>query len=300
MRWPRTVGVLGAGALGTLFAHGLAALDDLRVILLARSLGPDSVEVEGKGRVEVLRETNPLVPVDLLIVLVKAYATEGALRWAAGAIGPNTVALTLQNGLGNVEALAAVVGAERVLAGITAQGAALLEPGLVRHGGLGATWIAPWQNGGRAAKVAQRVSEVLTRAGFITWVAGDARVLLWTKLAVNAAINPLTAILGVTNGELLAMPEARSLMERAAREAGAVAKAVGVDLQSDPAERAVEVAQATAANRSSMLQDMERGRRTEIQAINGAVVSIGTRAGVPTPVNETLTLLVREMERRRL
>lgn len=300
MIWPRRVGVLGAGALGTLFAHGLAGVDGITVILLARSPGPDWAGVEGRGRIQLLRETNPQEPVDLLIVLVKAYETDGALRWAAGAVGPETVALTLQNGMGNAEALAEAVGAGRVLAGTTSHGATLLEPGQARHGGTGPTRIAAWTPTGAAAEVAERVADLLGRAGFVTEVSGDARELLWSKLVVNAAINPLTALLGVPNGELLAIPEARQLMENAAREAGAVAAAVGVRLLEDPVERVRKVAHATASNRSSMLQDLQRGRRTEILAINGAVVAIGGEVGVATPVNEALTLLVRAVERQRL
>lgn len=302
--WPRTVGVLGAGALGSLFAHGLAAAarraegNGGEVMLLARSPGPDWVLVEGRERVFLRRVTNPVEPVDLLIVLVKAYATAGALRWAAGAVGPQTVALTLQNGLGNAEALAEVVGPERVLVGATVQGAALQEPGLVRHGGSGPTSIAPWIADGPAARAADQVARLLSRSGFSTEVRNDPQQMLWSKLVVNAAINPLTALLGIPNGVLLELPEASRLMESAAREVGAVAAALSIELGEDPVARTVAVARATAANRSSMLQDLERGRRTEVEAINGAVVEHGQARGVATPINETLSLLVRAMERR--
>ncbi|MFZ5814781.1 MAG: ketopantoate reductase family protein [Bacillota bacterium] len=300
--WPRSIGVLGAGALGTLFAHGLASRTlaaGTRVMLLARSPGPDSITIEGRTPVAVERVTNPQEPVDLLIVLVKAYATAGAMRWAAGAVGPQTIVLTLQNGLGNAEVLAAAVGPERVLVGTTAQGATLLEPGLVRNGGHGPTLIAPWLSQGPAAELAPHVSRLLSRAGFPSGVTPDAGVLLWSKLVVNAAINPLTALYGIPNGMLLERQELRRLMEAAAREAGGVAAALGIGLKEDPAERAVAVARATAVNRSSMLQDLERGRRTEIEAINGALVERALAIGLSVPVNETLTLLVREAERRR-
>jgi len=233
-------------------------------------------------------------PVDLLVVVVKAYATADALRWAvgAGAVGPDTVALTLQNGLGNAEVLAAALGPERVLAGTTAQGATLLAPGQVRHGGEGPTHIAPWVPGGPAAARADAVAALFTQAGLPTSVAPDPRPLLWAKLCVNCGINALTAILRVPNGGLLERPEARRLMELAAAEAGAVAAAEGVVLPADPVERTVAVARATGANRSSMLQDVERGRRTEVDAINGAVANRGRTAGVPTPVNAVLADLV--------
>lgn len=289
------VGILGAGALGSLFAYYLSSRTSSEVWLLARSPVPPVVTVAGEGTAPVRVVSAPSEPVDLLLVMVKAYATADALRWAAGAVGPETVALTLQNGLGNAEALAAVLGPGRVLAGTTAQGATLLAPGEVRHGGAGATHLAPWAPGGAAAALAPVVAALLEQAGFSVSEAADPRPLLWAKLAVNCGINALTALLRVPNGELLERPGARRLMEAAAAEAGAVAAAAGVQLSEDPVERVVQVARATAANRSSMLQDVERGRRTEVDAINGAVAERGRALGVTAPVNATLADLVRSL-----
>jgi len=289
------IGVLGAGALGTLFAYNLSSRTSCEVWLLARSPLPNQVSVVDAGTARVHVSTSPAEPVDLLLVMVKAYATADALRWAAGAIGPQTVALTLQNGLGNPEALAEALGPERVLAGTTAQGATLLAPGQVRHGGAGPTHLAPWAPGGLAAARAAEVADLLTTAGLPTTVAPDPRPLIWAKLAVNCGINALTAILRVPNGELLGRPGARRLMEAAAAEAGAVAAAAGITLAEDPVERVLQVARATAANRSSMLQDVERGRRTEVDAINGAVAERGRALGVPAPVNAALFDLVRSL-----
>lgn len=295
MRFAR-IGILGAGALGSLFAYFLASRTRSELWLLTRTALPGEVVVEGLGRTTVRVSTNPREPVDLLLVMVKAYATAQALRWAAPAIGPDTLALTLQNGLGNAEALAAAVGAERTLAGVTAQGATLLSPGVVRHGGQGLTLFAPWVPVGRAAGAARAVADLLTQAGLAARAEPDPQPLLWGKLAVNCGINPLSAILRVTNGELLRRPGARRLLEAAAREAGSVAEALGVPLGFDPALQAVQVAQDTAANRSSMLQDLERGRRTEIEAISGALVERARTAGLHTPVNEALADLVRALE----
>jgi 2-dehydropantoate 2-reductase len=289
------VGILGAGALGSLLAYRLARRTAASVRLLARNGHPGWVAVEGDRPVPV-EAGPPAGPVDLLVVLVKAYDTAGALAWAKGAVGPYTVGLTLQNGLGNAEALAGVLGPDRVLAGTTAQGATLLGPGRVAHGGNGPTRIAPWTPGGAAALEVERVAALFNRAGLAASTAADARPLLWAKLAVNCAINPLTAILRVTNGQLLERPDARRLMEAAAREAGAVAAACGVRLREEPVAQAIAVAGATAANRSSMLQDVERGRRTEIDAISGAVARLGAEHGVGAPVNATLAELVRALE----
>ncbi|MDF2629127.1 MAG: panE 1 [Symbiobacteriaceae bacterium] len=290
------VGILGAGALGSLFAYYLSSRTSAEVWLLARSPVPAEVSVEGLGSAPVHVVNGPAAePVDLLVVMVKACATAEAVRWAAGAVGPGTVALTLQNGLGNAEALAEALGPGRVLAGTTAQGATLLGPGVVRHGGAGATYLAPWAPGGLASEMAPRVAALLAEAGLPATVADDPRPLIWAKLAINCGINALTALLRVPNGELLNRPGACRLMEAAAREAGAVARAAGVVLPEDPVERVRQVARATGANRSSMLQDVERGRRTEIDAINGAVAERGRALGVPAPVNETLADLVRSL-----
>lgn len=292
------IGILGAGALGSLFAYYLTSRTSHEVWLFPRSAMPADVAVEGlPGAVQVRLAPRPerAGPVDLLLVLVKSYATAEALRWAEGAVGGQTVALTLQNGLGNAEALAAALGPDRVLAGTTAQGATLLAPGRVRHGGGGPTYLAPWAPGGLAEAMAEDVAAVLTRAGLPALAVADPQPLLWSKLVVNCGINALTAILQVPNGALLEREPARQLMLAAAREAGAVAAASGVGLPEDPAEQVLRVAAATAVNRSSMLQDVERGRRTEVDAINGAVAERGQALGVPTPVNATLADLVRSL-----
>lgn len=290
---PLRIGILGAGALGSLFAHRLASRTSSEVRLLARTPRPAWVEVDGEGGVAVTIEGPPRRPVDLLLVLVKAYATADAIDWAREAVGEETVALTLQNGIGNAEAIARLLPPERILAGTTAQGASLVAPGLVRHGGSGPTYLAPWAPGGPAEARAGAVADLLRQAGIGTEVVADPLPLLWMKLAVNCGINALTAILQVPNGELLLRPDARKTLEAAAAEVGAVARAAGIRLPADPVERTVAVARATAGNRSSMLQDITAGRRTEIDAINGAVVARGAELGVETPVNAVLTQLVR-------
>ena len=127
-------------------------------------------------------------------------------------------------------------------------------------------------------------------------MAGDINRTVWRKLAINCAINPLSALLGCQNGQLLSRPDSRKTLVDAAREVGAVAEAKGIDLETDPAELAVAVAEITAHNRSSMLQDIDRGARTEIDALNGAVVREALPFNVPVPVNESLWLRLRELE----
>ncbi len=223
------------------------------------------------------------VPADLVLVLVKAWQTPNVADRLHHLRKPDGFVLTLQNGLGNLELLGPGAGL-----GVTYQGAALLGPGRVLPGGEGTTWIAgpEW------------TVELFRKAGMSAETADAAKAesLLWGKLVVNCAINPLTAILRIPNGEVLRLPDVRLLSTRAALECAAVAKAKGIALPfCDPAEKTLEVARQTASNRSSMLQDVVRGAPTECEAISGAVARWGAILGVPTPVNETLYYLVRSL-----
>jgi 2-dehydropantoate 2-reductase len=224
------------------------------------------------------------------LVLVKSWQTERAAGQLADCLAPEGVALTLQNGLGNREKLTKALGARRVALGVTTIGANLLGPGKVRLAGEGVISLSVHS---RLGLLADR----LRQAGFIVENAPDPDALLWGKLVINAAINPLTALLGVPNGALLERPTARSLMTTVAREAAAVAMAQGLHLPyPDPAVAVETIARRTAANRSSMLQDLQRGAPTEIDAICGAIVTAGEQTDVPTPVNRTLWQLVKALE----
>jgi 2-dehydropantoate 2-reductase len=220
-------------------------------------------------------------PADLAIVLVKSWQTEQIAKYISYYLRPDGIAISLQNGLGNVEILG-----DRAFPGATTEGATLLGPGHVRAGGSGTTHIvAP-----------EWAVELLKNAGFDCrrCTPDDVEGLLWGKLSVSCGINALTALLRVPNGELLKRADAENLMIRAAQECADVAQARGIRLPfSDPAVRVKEVAEQTATNQSSMLQDILRGAPTECDAINGAVVREGRMLDVPTPVNEILWHLVR-------
>lgn len=212
---------------------------------------------------------------------------------AAQILAPDGIAVTIQNGLGNLEKISAAVGANRAALSVTTQGATLIGPGHVRHVGGGPTQIGATPE---TRKRLEGVVALFEKAGFETRLANDVESLLWGKLAVNCGINALTAILRAPNGELLARHDAEELMIRAAEECDAVACAKGITLDfADAQERVREVARLTATNRSSMLQDLLRDAPTEIDAINGAVAREGARLGVPTPTNEQLWHLVRAL-----
>lgn len=221
------------------------------------------------------------------LVLVKSWQSEDAGNMLVECLAPEGVALTLQNGLGNIDVLKAAIGAERAAQGVTMSGATLLGPGRVRAGGAGPTYVAPHPR-------LEPLVDLLETAGFEVQAAANLASLVWGKLAVNAGINALAALLEVRNGELLERPHARRLMNEAAMETARVAQAQDIQLPyDDPAHEVEGVATRTANNESSMLQDIRRGAPTEVDSINGAVVREGERHGVPTPVNWSLWNLVR-------
>jgi 2-dehydropantoate 2-reductase len=223
-------------------------------------------------------------------VLVKSWQTERVARQLEGYLTKGGIALTLQNGLGNYETLVEALGQKRVALGVTTVGARMLEPGYVQHTGEGKVSIGVHPN-------LDGLEELLNKAGFQVEMITDPRSLLWGKLVINAAINPLTALLRVANGELLARPTARELLRNAACEAALVATRQGIKLPyADPVVAVEEVARNTASNISSMLQDVLRGTPTEIDAINGAIIKAGEQVKVPTPVNTMLWQLVKSLD----
>lgn len=288
--------VLGAGSLGSLVGGMLASVAD--VTLVGRPPHVEAVREHGlriSGEVE--RNVQPAArtdlpdATDLAVVTVKSYDTESAVSQLAEC--ELDAALSLQNGLGNEAVLAEHLECH-VLAGTCTYGAVLRDPGHVECTGRGTVELGPWR-GGKSDR-ADRLGHLFDDAGLETMVAADMPRRLWRKLAVNAGINPPTALARVANGELVDGPAGETARE-AAREVGRVAAANDVDLSpEDAAEAMVDVARHTAANQSSMLQDVEAGRRTEIDAINGAVLD---RAVTAVPVNRTLVALIRGWERQR-
>jgi 2-dehydropantoate 2-reductase len=220
------------------------------------------------------------------LILVKSWQTARAARQLAKCLAPDGLAITLQNGLGNRETLVQALGAGRVALGTTTVGATLLGPGRVRPAGEDVISLS-------AHPGMPEVANRLRSAGFVVENVPDANALLWGKLVINAAINPLTALLRVPNGELLNRSAARTLLQAVVREAAAVAIAKGIRLPyPDPVVAVETIARRTASNHSSMLQDVIRGAPTEIDAICGAIVEAGEQTGVSTPINRTLWQLV--------
>ena len=297
--------IVGAGAMGCLFA-GLLARAGHELILFEKN--PDrvhaircsgiSIEQDGGGiqapMAAVYSDIAPAGTADLLLLLVKAYDTGHAVQACLPAIGPATTVLTLQNGLGNIEAISRYVPQSQILAGTTAQGATLLGHGRVRYAGQGETVIGALAP--EAISRAEAVRDVFRNCGIPTVVSSHITAALWTKLLVNAGINALTAILQIQNGMVGSQEQVHAVMRRAVLEGAEIAARLGIELPyPDPLARTEDVCRATGANISSMLQDIRAGRRTEIDSINGMIASHGRQLGIATPVNSLLTCLVKSM-----
>jgi 2-dehydropantoate 2-reductase len=297
--------MLGAGAMGSLFGAMLSRCGKGDVWLLdiweehitqVKTHGLVVESEQGETVFKVKATTNPgeVGVADLIIVFVKAYVTREAVESNLSMVGPETVLVSLQNGLGNIETIESVVGGANFVGGVTAQGSTMVGPGRVRHGGKGPTYVG--ETNGKSTPKVKLVASLLGESGIPTEVSDDIERLIWEKLIVNVGINAVAAIAGVRNGELLKRDETRALMTMAVEEAERVARKKGVPVEENLVERVFEVCQATARNRCSMGQDVDNGRRTEIDFINGAIVREGKALGIPTPVNTTLTYLVKTLE----
>lgn len=298
MATPSPILIVGTGALGCLFAAHLAAAGHAVQILGTWPAGVATLQQHGvtlempDGERSIFAVRASTRPADFAgmryaIVLVKAWQTPRAAAQLFDCLALDGLALTLQNGLGNREALVEKLGAERAAYGVVTTGATLLGPGHVRWAGEGKVTLG-------AHPRLEPLAAMLKGAGFAVASVENVDSIAWSKLVINAAMNPVTALLDIPNGELLTRPAARELCAALAGEVAAVAAAKGIPLTfADPVAAVEDIAQHTAANLTSMLQDLRRGAPTEIDAICGAVVRAGKEAGVPTPVNETMWRLVK-------
>jgi 2-dehydropantoate 2-reductase len=263
----------------------------------ARGLTLRDGGVDRTAKVKAATTTDGIGPVDLVVVLVKSFHTREAIEKAGAIVGPATVVMSLQNGLGHEEILADVVGRERVLAGKTYAGGVLLGPGHVIAGTRGKHTIIG-ELDGRITERAARVAETFSRAGLPTEVSANITGAMWDKLLINVATGALSGITRLPYGGLYNVPEVRVCALAAIAEGIAVAKAHGVTLTSDKPEDAWVLAGKGLPKefKASILQSIEKGAPTEIDFINGSVVRWGERARVPTPVNRALVACVKGIE----
>lgn len=299
--------VLGAGALGCAIGASLAQAGS-EVWLINRSekhvaaINANGLELVGERasrRVTVRAATScdGIGAADLVIVLVKSFDTRAAMEGAKDILGPHTLVLSLQNGLGHEDVLAEFVGRSRVLAGKTYVGGVLLGPGRIISGTEGKHTYIGELDGSTSDRV-MRIANEFSRAGLATTVSADILATMWDKLLVNVATGALSGITRLPYGDLYALPSIKATAMAAVSEAMAVARAAGISLTFSTPEQAWDKAAEglPATFKASMLQSLEKGSITEIDFINGAVVRGGSRYGIPTPVNSALVACIKGIE----
>ena len=297
--------IVGCGAVGSLFAANLATLDDVEVWAYdldgvhVDAINRDGLRLSGAGdvvsRPRAVSDAAALPPCDFGIVATKAMHTSTAIAATAPAFTEGCVA-TVQNGLGNEEAIAAHV--ERVIRGTTFPAGKLVGPGHVQWDVKGETTLGPYEP--KPAPIAQveLLAAACTRAGMPTSAVADARGPQWRKVIFNAATNPIGALTGLTHGRVCENPELRRLVSGLVDEGKEVAAAQSIVLDSDPEQLIDHAAKPDVAydHKASMLQDVEARRPTEIDYLNGGIVRFGDEHGVPTPLNRAVWALVKGLE----
>ena len=294
--------ILGAGAMGCLYgaAFHRAGCDVVLVDVNQPHLdaiNAAGLELETRSGTEHLpiparRPEEISAPVDLIVIFTKTFHTDTALAGIGAAIGPETWLLSLQNGLGNERRLAAHAAEERVMVGSSSMPSDLVGPGKVRSHGEGGSKLYPAFGGDPA--FAQEVCELLTRGGLPAALEPDIHGAIWSKAIFNATMNPLCALTRRTPGFLGAHEESRALIHALVEEGVSVANAGGIAIPAQPIHDLTHVSVTDHANHeASMLQDVKAGRRTEVDAINGAIVEAARAAGVAAPLTETLWRLVK-------
>ena len=303
------IGIIGAGAMGSVYG-GILGDADNEVWLVdiwkehIEAIRRNGLRVQGASGdrvafVNATIHTEEAGACDLLIVATKTMDTETAVRNAQPMISPQTLVLTIQNGLGNAERMERLIGPENLLVGIAGGfGASIVNPGHVHHVGWELIRLAECKGG--VSERLNRVAAVWKAAGFNVAVAEDVQQMIWGKLLSNIAFSATCTVTGLRIGQVLSNPSAWSIAESCVQEASAVAEAKRIVLPyEDPAAWVRELGSKMPEACPSMLLDLEAGRPSEIDSLNGALVKEAEVLGVPTPVNRVMTILVRAMEERR-
>jgi len=298
--------IAGAGAMGCRFGgalfpagHDVLLLDGWQEHVAAVNAGGLRIDDAGGSRVVLVpaRLFPADEPADLVIVFAKATQTAAVAAFAAGAIGPSTLVLTLQNGLGNIEALLPYVPASRLLAGTTTLGTELIGPGHIRALGSGETVLGALEPG--SSSYAERTGLALSGAGLPTHVADDALAVIWAKVAFNCVMNALCSIASIPVSALGRYDGFDELALSVLREVAAVALAEGVTVDVAAALRLMKAQfdpSASGDHLASTLQDLMNGRPTEVGHLNGAIASRAAAHDIPAPVNAVITQLIGLLE----
>ena len=301
------IAILGAGAMGSAIGALLHKAGHQVTLIDVSRPAIDAVQSRGliiqnkAGEQETVRiaitdQPSSLGVVDLLLVFVKCYHTEAAVKSALPIIGPNTIVLSLQNGWGNGPRIAGIVGKERVILGVCYHSATVLAPGHVLHGGQGKTFMGELD--GSDSPRLQQIVQTFNAAGISVEPSGQVLKEIWSKLALNVATLPTSSTIRVTADHLLDTPEMQELMKELLREVVAVANAQNIPLDFNERWEAITgLLRKLAPNtKGSMLQDVEARRQTEIDVMCGAIVEAGTRLNIPTPCNRAMIGLIKALE----
>jgi 2-dehydropantoate 2-reductase len=299
--------IIGAGAMGGVHGGLLARVGHDVTLVDAwtdhvEAINRRGLEVRGIRGDHVVRlrastGARGVGPVDAAIVFTDSNATAQAAQVAEQVLDPTGFALTLQNGIGNIEALTGVLGASRVAAGVSMNSAACTSPGVVAYTNAGITTLGELD--GRLTERVRTLAAALNAAGIMTELVADPLAHVWSKFVLNCGINVLTAVSQLRSGEMFRVPEMNALQERVIDEILAVVERKGVRLADPDPRRTIREHCRVRFNKPSMLQHIEQGRRTEIDALNGALVREARVLGVPVPCNETLVAVIKGLERSR-
>lgn len=304
-----SVAIVGAGALGSAIG-GVLAENGARVTLISGNFAHrDAINRDGLGltadgmdfrfvTVTAHADCSSVADtVDLAIILIHSAATQDAAHDVRSILRPDSLVFSLQNGLGQEDVLSKILGQEQVLGGKTYAGGIMLAPGKVQATIAGKRTLIGELDGRRSAR-STRIANALSAFGVATEVAEDIRTAMWDKLLINVATGALSTVTRMSYGELYAQPEIARIARAAVAEAMAVAKAEGVSLTIAEPDQAWRMASAGLPDnfRTSMLQTILKGRKSEIDFINGAVVARGLKLGIPTPVNATLVACIKGIE----
>jgi 2-dehydropantoate 2-reductase len=295
------VGIVGAGAMGSIFAYFFNKAN-ISTVLFEKDSNiiknmKDGLKILADSKTENIKVEvgdNPLVLKDCetIFIFVKIYDTEEAVQKIAPGIDKKTIIVSLQNGIGSKEILAKYIQEERIVYGSTSIGATRINSNSVRLGGMGDIVI-----GGSKKESVAAVGRILKEAGLNVIITVNPDEAIWKKAIINAAINPLGALLGVPNGEIVKNEYSRTLQEKIVREAVEVANSIGLPFNSDEmVKQTKNVCEKTEKNLCSMLQDVNAGRRTEIDNINGIIIQYGEKNSIPTPYNDAVYCLIKAKE----
>ncbi|MHB8154739.1 MAG: ketopantoate reductase family protein [Candidatus Omnitrophota bacterium] len=297
--------IVGPGAIGCLFAAYLAKSKE-EIWLLdknsqrAAKINECGISLEGssgcwQSKPKTTANPQDIGQADLILICVKSFHTKIAIEQILPLLGQNTKILTLQNGIGNVEIISELAGEERVIAGVTNEGATLIDIGKIRHAGRGETIIGAID--GKTPVAMRAIREVFNQVGFECKMSRDIKSLLWSKLIINVGINALSAITRLPNGKLIEYEGTKRILRDAVTEAARIAKRKRIKLIfDDPLAKVEAVCEGTQGNFSSMLQDVLRKKRTEVDFINGVIVRLACELGIEVPTNRFLLDLVKTIE----